>query len=59
MRFVGAVSQRARDRICLRVDPTGKARLRAAVDGNVKTVTGFLLAAGAEQVDAVLKRTAR
>ena len=33
-------------------------RLRAAVDGNVETVTGFLLAAGAEQVGAVLERTA-
>jgi len=53
------VEQKRRGRINLRVDPDQEARLRAAADANGETMTGFLLAAGAERAEQVLTRAAR
>jgi uncharacterized protein (DUF1778 family) len=46
-------------RINLRVDPHQEAWLRAAAEANGESLTGFLLAAGAERAEAVLERTSR
>lgn len=51
-----AVEHGHRGRINLRVNPHQEARLRAAAEANGETLTGFLLAAGAERADEVLAR---
>ncbi len=51
--------QTSRGRINLRVEPDQEARLRAAADANGETLTGFLLAAGADRAEQVLARAAR
>ena len=49
----------ALSRIGLRVDHDLEARLRAAAEANGETLTGFLLAAGAERAEEALARTGR
>jgi uncharacterized protein (DUF1778 family) len=53
------MEQKRRGRINLRVDSDQEARLRAAADANGESLTGFLLAAGAERAEQVLTRAAR
>lgn len=53
------VEHKREGRINLRVDPDQVARLRAAAEANGESLTGFLLAAGAERAQAVLERTSR
>jgi uncharacterized protein (DUF1778 family) len=53
------VEHKREGRINLRVDPQQEAQLRAAAEANGESLTGFLLAAGAERAEAVLERTSR
>ncbi|MGC9155645.1 MAG: DUF1778 domain-containing protein, partial [Ferrimicrobium sp.] len=46
---MSAVEDRHKGRINLRVDSDQEARLRAAAEANGESLTGFLLAAGAER----------
>jgi uncharacterized protein (DUF1778 family) len=52
-------AHKQKGRINLRVDPDQEARLRAAAEANGESLTGFLLAAGAERAEAVLERAGR
>ncbi|WP_298344083.1 DUF1778 domain-containing protein [Ferrimicrobium sp.] len=56
---MSAVEDRHKGRINLRVDSDQEARLRAAAEANGESLTGFLLAAGAERADVVLERKRR
>jgi len=53
------VERESEGRINLRVDPNQEARLRAAAEANGESLAEFLLAAGAEQAEAVLEGTTR
>lgn len=53
------VENKRQGRINLRVDPEQEARLRAAAEANGESLTGFLLAAGAERAASVLERASR
>ena len=53
------VEREREGRINLRVDPNQEARLRAAAEANGESLAEFLLAAGAEQAEAVLEGTTR
>ncbi len=53
------VEHKGKARINLRVDPDQVARLRSAAEANGESLTGFLLAAGAERAEAVLDRASR
>ena len=53
------VEHKRAGRINLRVDPDQEARLRAAAEANGESLTGFLLAAGAERASVVLERVNR
>ncbi|MGH9091569.1 MAG: DUF1778 domain-containing protein [Acidimicrobiales bacterium] len=56
---MGTVEHKREGRINLRVKPDQEARLRAAAEANGESLTGFLLAAGAERAEVVLERAGR
>jgi uncharacterized protein (DUF1778 family) len=53
------VDRKREGRINLRVDSDLEARLRAAAEANGDTLTGILLAAGAQRAEEVLERAGR